>query len=168
MRTSATLRRPSPRRAWWRYASVRVGVMSMVVLRPGASAAATSRRSAWWISSGASTGSRLRSRPSNTIRAARARLALLEYKDGEKTYIIAPNGLQVGAKLMSGPTAPPEARQQPAAADGPGRRADSQSRNDSRARGADGAHGGRLSHSDVARRGLRAGSIAFGRNPPHQ
>src|SRR6266446_1542683 len=37
-----------------------------------------------------------------------ARLALLEYKDGEKAYIIAPVGLQVGAKLMSGPTAPPE------------------------------------------------------------
>src|SRR5512135_726890 len=37
-----------------------------------------------------------------------ARLALLEYKDGEKTYIIAPAGLPVGAKLMSGPTAPPE------------------------------------------------------------
>src|SRR5712672_316512 len=37
-----------------------------------------------------------------------ARLALLEYQDGEKTYIIAPTGLQVGAKLMSGPTAPPE------------------------------------------------------------
>jgi large subunit ribosomal protein L2 len=37
-----------------------------------------------------------------------ARLALLEYADGEKTYIIAPSGLQVGAKLMSGPTAPPE------------------------------------------------------------
>src|SRR5256885_489277 len=37
-----------------------------------------------------------------------ARLALLEYKDGEKTYIIAPSGLQVGAKLLSGPTAPPE------------------------------------------------------------
>jgi large subunit ribosomal protein L2 len=37
-----------------------------------------------------------------------ARLALLEYKDGEKTYIIAPMGLQVGAKLMSGPTAPAE------------------------------------------------------------
>src|SRR5215469_13439279 len=37
-----------------------------------------------------------------------ARLALLQYKDGEKTYIIAPTGLQVGAKLMSGPTAPPE------------------------------------------------------------
>src|SRR5436853_4104777 len=37
-----------------------------------------------------------------------ARLALLQYKDGEKRYIIAPHGLQVGTKLMSGPTAPPE------------------------------------------------------------
>ncbi len=37
-----------------------------------------------------------------------ARLALLEYKDGEKRYIIAPVGLQVGAKLMSGPNAAPE------------------------------------------------------------
>ena len=37
-----------------------------------------------------------------------ARLALLEYKDGEKTYIVAPSGLQVGAKLISGPAAPPE------------------------------------------------------------
>lgn len=37
-----------------------------------------------------------------------ARLALLEYKDGEKAYILAPNGLQVGATLLSGPTAPPE------------------------------------------------------------
>ena len=37
-----------------------------------------------------------------------ARLALLEYPDGEKTYIIAPSGLQVGAKLMSGPNAAPD------------------------------------------------------------
>lgn len=37
-----------------------------------------------------------------------ARLALLQYTDGEKTYIVAPVGLQVGTKLMSGPTAPPE------------------------------------------------------------
>src|SRR5690349_7760048 len=37
-----------------------------------------------------------------------ARLALLEYKDGAKTYIIAPVGLKVGAKLMSGPSAPPD------------------------------------------------------------
>ncbi len=41
---------------------------------------------------------------------------MLEYKDGEKAYIIAPVGLQVGAKLMSGPTAPPEIGQLPAAA----------------------------------------------------
>jgi large subunit ribosomal protein L2 len=37
-----------------------------------------------------------------------ARLALLLYKDGVKTYIIAPVGLTVGTKLMSGPTAAPE------------------------------------------------------------
>lgn len=37
-----------------------------------------------------------------------ARLALLEYKDGEKRYIIAPAGLKVGTKLVSGPDAPPE------------------------------------------------------------
>jgi large subunit ribosomal protein L2 len=37
-----------------------------------------------------------------------ARLALLEYKDGTRRYIIAPNGLQVGSTLRSGPDAPPE------------------------------------------------------------
>lgn len=37
-----------------------------------------------------------------------ARLALLKYADGEKRYILAPLGLQVGAKVMSGPEAPPE------------------------------------------------------------
>jgi large subunit ribosomal protein L2 len=37
-----------------------------------------------------------------------ARLALLQYADGEKRYIIAPNGLAVGARVMSGPNAAPE------------------------------------------------------------
>jgi large subunit ribosomal protein L2 len=37
-----------------------------------------------------------------------ARIALLQYEDGEKSYIIAPNGLSVGAKLMSGSKAAPE------------------------------------------------------------
>jgi len=37
-----------------------------------------------------------------------ARLALLEYKDGEKRYIIAPVGVKVGAKIMSGPAAAAE------------------------------------------------------------
>jgi large subunit ribosomal protein L2 len=34
-----------------------------------------------------------------------ARIALLQYRDGEKRYILAPNGLQVGAILTSGPEA---------------------------------------------------------------
>ena len=37
-----------------------------------------------------------------------ARIALVKYKDGEKRYILAPDGLKVGAKVMSGPDAPPE------------------------------------------------------------
>ena len=37
-----------------------------------------------------------------------ARLALLEYKDGQRSYIIAPVGLQVGCKVLSGHAAPPE------------------------------------------------------------
>jgi large subunit ribosomal protein L2 len=32
-----------------------------------------------------------------------ARLALLKYPDGEKAYIVAPNGLKVGTQVMSGP-----------------------------------------------------------------
>ena len=35
-----------------------------------------------------------------------ARIALLFYADGEKRYILAPNGLKVGQTIMSGPTAP--------------------------------------------------------------
>jgi large subunit ribosomal protein L2 len=37
-----------------------------------------------------------------------ARLALLEYKDGERRYILAPVGLAVGTTLKSGSTAEPE------------------------------------------------------------
>src|ERR1043165_5951162 len=37
-----------------------------------------------------------------------ARIALLEYQDGEKAYILAPVGLAVGALLNCGPKAPPE------------------------------------------------------------
>ena len=37
-----------------------------------------------------------------------ARIALLFYADGEKRYIIAPNGLKVGATIMSGENAAPE------------------------------------------------------------
>ena len=37
-----------------------------------------------------------------------ARIALLYYADGEKAYILAPNGLKVGTKVVSGPDALPE------------------------------------------------------------
>src|SRR3954466_1544389 len=37
-----------------------------------------------------------------------ARLALLQYKDGEKVYSLAGAALHVGAKLMRGHSAPPE------------------------------------------------------------
>lgn len=37
-----------------------------------------------------------------------ARLALLEYKDGEKRYIVAPKGIAVGSRVVSGPDAGPE------------------------------------------------------------
>ena len=37
-----------------------------------------------------------------------ARIALLYYKDGTKAYIVAPNGLEVGATVMSGPDVAPE------------------------------------------------------------
>lgn len=37
-----------------------------------------------------------------------ARIALLSYADGEKRYILAPSGLQVGQKLVSGKEATPE------------------------------------------------------------
>jgi large subunit ribosomal protein L2 len=37
-----------------------------------------------------------------------ARIALLYYVDGSKAYMIAPNGLEVGATVVSGPDAAPE------------------------------------------------------------
>jgi large subunit ribosomal protein L2 len=37
-----------------------------------------------------------------------ARIALIQYQDGVKAYMIAPNGLQVGATVESGPDAAPE------------------------------------------------------------
>lgn len=36
-----------------------------------------------------------------------ARIALLHYADGEKRYILAPEGLQPGAEVLSGPDVPP-------------------------------------------------------------
>src|SRR5205809_4583103 len=35
-------------------------------------------------------------------------IALVTYEDGEKSYILAPNGLKVGTKIVNGPDAPPD------------------------------------------------------------
>src|SRR6201996_3631139 len=35
-------------------------------------------------------------------------IALIQYEDGEKSYILAPNGLLVGATVVSGPKSAPE------------------------------------------------------------
>src|SRR5918993_2015595 len=35
-------------------------------------------------------------------------IALIRYQDGEKSYILAPNGLKVGATIVNGPDAPPD------------------------------------------------------------
>src|SRR6266481_114264 len=37
-----------------------------------------------------------------------ARIALLKYSDGEQTYILAPDGLEVGSKVTAGEDAPPK------------------------------------------------------------
>src|SRR3954452_22422753 len=37
-----------------------------------------------------------------------ARIALIKYTDGEMSYILAPDGLTSGARVMAGPTAPPD------------------------------------------------------------
>jgi large subunit ribosomal protein L2 len=47
------------------------------------------------------------------------RIALLVYEDGEKRYILAPNGLKVGQKLLSGSTASPDVGNAMALADLP-------------------------------------------------
>jgi large subunit ribosomal protein L2 len=36
-----------------------------------------------------------------------ARIALVHFADGEKAYILAPDGLKIGAEIMNGPDAPP-------------------------------------------------------------
>ena len=42
------------------------------------------------------------------IQTDQAFIALLNYSDGEKRYIICPNGLKLGQTLLSGKDAPPE------------------------------------------------------------
>ena len=50
--------------------------------------------------------SRPRSSASSTTRTARAHIALVVYADGERRYVIAPRGLEVGSTIVSGAEAP--------------------------------------------------------------
>ena len=55
-----------------------------------------------------------------------ARIALLKYSDGEKSYILAPDGLEVGAKVMRGRRRAAESRQRASAERDSARREHSQ------------------------------------------
>ena len=70
-----------------------------------------------------------------------ARIALLNYADGEKRYIIHPDGLKVGQKVMSGPRCRYPAWQCPAAEEYAGRHHRPQHRVAARQGRADGAFG---------------------------
>ena len=61
-----------------------------------------------------------------------SRIALLHYADGEKRYIIAPAKLKQGDTVECGPVGRHQARQQPAAAEHPGRHGGSRHRAPSR------------------------------------
>ena len=90
-----------------------------------------------------------------------ARLALLQYKDGEKRYIIAPVGVKVGAQDVQRADGAARSRQRASAQGDSGQLGDSQYGTDSRPRRADGSLGGRFGDADVARRGVRADPSAL-------
>ena len=71
----------------------------------GSSVAGTSASCASLISSATRPGFRRRWRRLNTIPTARRASRCLSYADGEKRYILQPDGLKVGQKVVSGPEA---------------------------------------------------------------
>ncbi len=76
---------------------------------PSITAAATSGSIASSISSAiAKMAWSPTSKRSNMIPIAACFIALIKYEDGVKAYILCPNGLKAGAKVVSGPDAPPE------------------------------------------------------------
>ncbi len=70
-----------------------------------------------------------------------AHIALLCYADGERRYIIAPRGLEVGATVLSGAGSADQGRQHAADPQHPGRLDDSLRRNAARQGRADRAFG---------------------------
>ncbi len=73
-----------------------------------------------------------------------ARIALLSYADGEKRYIVQPDGLKMGQKIVSGPGCRHPGGQRIAAAQHPARHDDSQHRIASWQGCTDGALSGRF------------------------
>ena len=88
--------------------------------RPATGAAATSSATAWSTSSGTRTACRPRSPPSSTTPTATAASPFSTILDGEKRYILAPDGVRVGDLLQSGRAGRDPAGQRPAAALHPG------------------------------------------------
>ena len=94
-----------------------------------------------------------------------ARIALLSYADGEKRYILQPDGLKVGQKIVSGPDADIlVGNALPLRNIPPGTTIHNIELKSGQGR-ADGALGGRRGAVGGERRRLRAGEAAFGRDP---
>ena len=89
-----------------------------------------------------------------------ARIALLEYEDGEKRYILAPQGLTVGDTVGSGKSGPVAPGQHLAAERYPAWHAGTQHRTRARPRRADGAFGRFLGAITRARRRPRYLALA--------
>ena len=104
------------------------------------------------ISSATNSAFRQRSRSIEYDPNRSARIALLNYADGEKRYIIAPEGLKVGATISSGPEADILVGQRPAAQEYSGRYRGPQYRTAAGQGRADGAFGGHAGSAGFARR----------------
>ena len=97
-----------------------------------------------------------------------ARIALLQYEDGEKTYILAPDGLKAGDKIMSGEDVEPRVgncmplRRDPAGHDDP------QPRDAARPRRPDLPQRRHQRDADRPRRQVGAGHAAVRRSAPRQ
>ena len=95
-----------------------------------------------------------------------ARIALLNYADGEKRYILAPEGLKVGQPVLAAETADILPGQRAAAEGDPGRHDDPQHRAAPGQGRADGAQRRRRRPVGGQGVGVRAGQAALGRGAP--
>ena len=101
---------------------------------------------------------RIRSEPLGAHRAA-------SYADGEKRYILQPDGLKVGQKIVERSRCRHSGRQCAAAEKHSARHHRAQHRAEARQGRADGALGGRIGAAGRERRRVRAGEAAFRRDP---